>query len=339
MAKPIKIKNKDGSVSYRIFVNKTIDGKKRRESKSFSTRALAIAWAEKRTKEIEHAAVHGELLNDTIAEVIKRYLAQFAHNYGRSKNYDLARLLNYPISELPVKRLNTNAIIQHCIERNQQAKPQTVFNDVIWLRTVLKTMSATEGFDYDAAVFDRAAEVLKQEKLIAKSNERLRRPTHTELLALSRFFKKRSRSKIPMFDIMWFAVYSARRMSEITRLEWDDNNNDRMTGMVRDAKDPRNKKGNHKRFKYTHQSWKIIQRQPKTGEFIFPYNTQTIGETFRRACILLGIKDLHFHDLRHEATSRLFEAGYSIEQVQMFTLHDSWKTLARYTHLRPEDID
>ena len=41
------------------------------------------------------------------------------------------------------------------------------------------------------------------------------------------------------------------------------------------------------------------------------------------------------HDLRHEATSRLFEAGYSIVEVQQFTLHDSWGTLSRYTHLRP----
>jgi len=72
---------------------------------------------------------------------------------------------------------------------------------------------------------------------------------------------------------------------------------------------------------------------------IFPYNAQSIGTNFERMCKLLGIVDLHFHDLRHAATSRLFRLGYSIEQVQQFTLHDDWKTLARYTHLKPEDID
>ncbi len=49
------------------------------------------------------------------------------------------------------------------------------------------------------------------------------------------------------------------------------------------------------------------------------------------ADILLDIRDLNFHDLRHEATSRLFEAGYSIVEVHQFTLHDSWGTLSRYT--------
>ena len=45
----------------------------------------------------------------------------------------------------------------------------------------------------------------------------------------------------------------------------------------------------------------------------------------------------HF-DLRHEATSRLFEQGYSIEQVSAVTLHQSWQELKRYTQLRPESL-
>jgi site-specific recombinase XerD len=52
----------------------------------------------------------------------------------------------------------------------------------------------------------------------------------------------------------------------------------------------------------------------------------------------LKIKNLHFHDLRHEATSRLFEAGFSIEQVALVTGHKDWKMLRRYTHLRPEHL-
>lgn len=188
-------------------------------------------------------------------------------------------------------------------------------------------------------IFDRATTILRAEKLIAKSKERDRRPTRDELWRLSRYFGKKSRSKTPMLHLMWFAIYSARRMSEITRLEWADNNNERKTGMVRDAKHPRDKKGNHRRFKYTASAWKIVQKQAKSGNLIFPYNPETVGELFTRACKVLAIYDLHFHDLRHDAASRLFEAGYGIEQVQLFTLHENWQTLKRYTHLRPEDLD
>jgi integrase len=108
--------------------------------------------------------------------------------------------------------------------------------------------------------------------------------------------------------------------------------------VVRDAKHPTKKEGNHRTFKYTAEGWKIAQRQPKTSEFIFPYNSKTISSAFTRACHILEIKDLHFHDFRHHATSLLFEAGYSIVEVQQFTLHESWATLQRYTHLRPKDV-
>lgn len=60
---------------------------------------------------------------------------------------------------------------------------------------------------------------------------------------------------------------------------------------------------------------------------VFPYNSKTIGKYFTDACKMLGIVDLHFHDLRHHATSLLFERGLSIQQVQLVTLHSNWSTL------------
>ena len=74
------------------------------------------------------------------------------------------------------------------------------------------------------------------------------------------------------------------------------------------------------------------------AEEVFPYNPKSVGAAFTRACHYLEIEGLHFHDLRHEATSRLFEKGYSIQEVAQFTLHESWSSLKRYTHLRPENV-
>ncbi|MBB5046676.1 integrase [Rhodopseudomonas rhenobacensis] len=71
---------------------------------------------------------------------------------------------------------------------------------------------------------------------------------------------------------------------------------------------------------------------------IFPYKGRSVGTAFRRQCRELKIADLHFHDLRHEATSRLFEAGFSIEQVALVTGHKDWTMLRRYTHLKPETL-
>lgn len=48
--------------------------------------------------------------------------------------------------------------------------------------------------------------------------------------------------------------------------------------------------------------------------------------------------DLHFHDLRHEAVSRLVEAGFSDQEVSAISGHKSMQMLKRYTHLRAEDL-
>jgi hypothetical protein len=141
-----------------------------------------------------------------------------------------------------------------------------------------------------------------------------------------------------MCDIMEFAIESSRREAEITRLEWEDLDEKTRTGLVRDAKHPRGKDGNHRRFRMTPEAWAIIRRQQRTSQCIFPYNPRSIQAAFTRACQILGIVDYHFHNNRHEATSRLFERGYEIHEVALFTLHQSWNDLKRYANLRPGKV-
>ena len=52
----------------------------------------------------------------------------------------------------------------------------------------------------------------------------------------------------------------------------------------------------------------------------------------------VGMKDLRFHDLRHEAVSRFVEGGLSDQQVAAISGHKSMQMLRRYTHLRAEDL-
>ncbi len=54
--------------------------------------------------------------------------------------------------------------------------------------------------------------------------------------------------------------------------------------------------------------------------------------------MVTGIDDLHFHDLRHEATSRFFEKGLNPVEVATITGHKDTRMLMRYTHLRAEDL-
>ena len=67
------------------------------------------------------------------------------------------------------------------------------------------------------------------------------------------------------------------------------------------------------------------------------YRAKTFRE-FQRARNSAGITDLRFHDLRHTATTRLFERGLGIMEVALVTGHQDLRMLKRYTHLRAKDL-
>jgi integrase len=62
------------------------------------------------------------------------------------------------------------------------------------------------------------------------------------------------------------------------------------------------------------------------------------NSAWRRALKRAGIVDLRFHDLRHEAVSRLVEAGLGVQEVAAISGHKSMQMLRHYTHLRAEDL-
>ena len=66
-----------------------------------------------------------------------------------------------------------------------------------------------------------------------------------------------------------------------------------------------------------------------------PYTFTKIWGQLKKS---LNLPDFRFHDLRHEAVSRLVEAGLSDQEVSAISGHKSMQMLKRYTHLRSEDL-
>jgi integrase len=314
------------------------------ESRTFTHRTAALSWARHREVALEEPAAltrqqHGA---PTLAELIHWYIETFEtiSRWQRSKQTHLEFLERHSLGKLEALSLTSADLIRHVqLRRADGAGPATVLNDLIWIGVVLRAARSVKELPVRPEIVQQARTACRELRLVGKPRRRTRRPTTEELKRLRDHFKSRDRrATIPMLAIMEFAIASARRESEICRLEWRDNDKSTRTGMVRDAKHPTAKDGNHRRFKYTPEAWALVTTQTQTSEYIFPYDPKSVGTAFTRACKLLGIQDLRFHDLRHEATSRLFERGYQIHEVAQFTLHDSWNELKRYTNLKPENL-
>jgi len=73
----------------------------------------------------------------------------------------------------------------------------------------------------------------------------------------------------------------------------------------------------------------------RDGKTRRPY---AFNKIFGEIKVAIGMADFHFHDLRHEAVSRLVEAGLSDQKVSAISGHKSMQMLRRYTHLRAEEL-
>lgn len=265
---------------------------------------------------------------------------------GRSKAATLA-MLKRKLGSASLHTLDRERLIRFGRDRaSEGAGPVTVSMDIGAIRLVLAHCAAVHGISVQIEPIDLARIALSRLGLVGKSNERDRRPSPSELVRLIDYFESNPRQIAPVAHIIKFAVATAMRQDEICRVVWDDLDVSARLLAIRDRKDPRHKKGNTQRIPLLsvsgYDAYQLIEEQRprawRPKDRIFPYNPRSVGTAFRRACRLLKIEDLHFHDLRHEGTSRLFEAGFAIEQVALVSGHKDWKMLRRYTHLKPETL-
>jgi len=142
--------------------------------------------------------------------------------------------------------------------------------------------------------------------------------------------------------IAQFAIETAMRRGEIANIKICNYNSENHT-----LKIPKSKTDKKQRVK-----GRTIPLSKKAREIFLKFaydrnvscsllscsDPKSLSQGWDRLATKLNICDLRFHDFRHEGTSRFFEKGLSIEQVALITGHSSWKSLERYTQLRPENL-
>ena len=336
------------SGSWRVQVRR----KGRYVSETFLRREDARRWA----TDAEHQVDRGDTPTPSRIARLKTFgdlidlhiydMREVGKAPGRSKDATL-QMLKRRLGALSMVEMDREQIVRFGRKRAAEgAGPTTLAIDVGTIKLVIQHAAAVHGLPVKVEPIDLARIALKRLGLVGHSRERDRRPTEEEIQKLIAHFEGNERQIIPVGRIMKFAIATAMRQEEICRVTWSDLNERTKMLTIRDRKDPRQKKGNDQRIPllavsgYDAMALILEQRAIRSNEDdrIFPYQHKSAGSAFTRACRELEIEDLHFHDLRHEGTSRLFEAGFSIEQVSLVTGHKDWKMLRRYTHLRPEAL-
>lgn len=136
-------------------------------------------------------------------------------------------------------------------------------------------------------------------------------------------------SKHPYLSrLIVLALETAMRQSEIVALSWAEVDLQRS---VIEKKDSKNGQG---RTIPLTQKAKAALGDRGIGRLFPTFPRKAWEGAIERA----GLEDFHFHDLRHEAVSRLFERGMNVMEVKSVSGHKTLQMLARYTHLKPADL-
>lgn len=332
-------KRRDGSIGYTAQIRLKEGGVVvYTEAKTFDRTQAARAWLKKREKELAQPGARETAKEEDplLSEVIGRYIRESSRKLGRTKEQVLGAIKRAPLGSMRCSQIGS----PHYVSFGQSLKvqPQTVENYMSHLSAVVTLARPAWGYPLDATALADARIVLKKLGKTSKSRQRNRRPSLEELDLYMEHFSigaKRGASSIPMPAIIAFAIFATRRQEEIASIRWEDLDEAGSRVLVRDMKHPGEKIGNDTWCDLPPEALRIALAQPRTSDKrIFPYNHRSISAAFTRAGHVLGVEDLHFHDLRHEGTSRLFEMGWNIPHVATVTGHRSWSSLKRYTHLR-----
>jgi integrase len=344
MASILERKRKDGTPSFLAQIVVKRDGKiVHREAKTFDKRREAVSWGKLREDQLSDPATLADATraDPLLADVIDRYINE-SKRLGRTKLQVLNSLKGFDLAAKRCSEIRSEhvvALARHLAETRDRS---TVSNYMLFLSGVFTIARPAWGYPLDQTAMKDALAVSAKLELTGRSNRRDRRPTVVEMDKLMAFFMGRKADSLPMAQITAFAMFSTRRQAEITRLLWSDLDEAHSRILVRNMKNPEGTAGNDVYVDLPPEALRIVRAMPRIADQIFPHNSESVSWTFREACKVVGIntKDtpderrLKFHDLRHEAVSRLFEMSMTIPQVAVVSGHRSWQNLQRYSHLR-----
>lgn len=288
-------------------------------SKVFTKKYLAERWASQQDEIIQSMAVTSNASRATLSAILSRYLDTIS---PRKRAYAQERsrigILDRHIGHHTLADLAPRHIMAFVDDRLKSICSDAVRKELATLSVVIDAAIALWGVDLKANPVHTAKGVLRVTKTLTAGVRRDRRPTPAEIEIL---FASH------MGALIEFAVETAMRRGELAAQQVDH----RRANLLWI---PETKTDKARTIPLSGRAMEILDLLPAREDGLtWGLRPSSISQAFSRICAANNIGDLRFHDLRHEATSRFFERGLSIEEVASITGHDDWKSLKRYTHI------
>ena len=300
-------------------------------SKSFTSKTAAKTWI----KAVETDMERGQFkprVDMTVGELITRFENQVVPTHkDKQSAVSRCKRLRRELGKINLSDLSPAHLASYRDERLKTIKPSTLKRGL----GILSSAINTAIIDWGIPIPTNPVAMTRIPKHDGSRDRRLKDGEEEKLLAIAKPVYQRA---------IIIAVETAVRRGELLNIRKSHINFDNQTLHI-----PQTKTDTPRTIPLSTRAIKALKDQIKSlsdanvvqmerGSKLFSMSSPMFRHEIHRYRVKLDMEDWRFHDLRHEATSRLFEKGLNTMEVASITGHEDLKMLKRYTHLRAEDL-
>ncbi|WP_042591287.1 tyrosine-type recombinase/integrase [Ralstonia solanacearum] len=294
------------------------------ETRSFNVRADAERWARSIETEMDRGSFvsRSEAEANTLADIIERYIVDvMPTRKGASEEIPRLRATcRTRLAKLSMAALTPKAVAAYRDERLEKVKPATVIRELAYLSAIINHARR----EWDINISNPVTLVRKppspqgRDRVLSNDEE-------TRLLAAMVPTERRSIWLLPATIL---SLETGMRRGELIELQWSNVNLEAQTAYL-----PMTKNGTARTVPLSKKAVATLDALPRSIDGkVIPVKGNTLHAAFRKACKRAGIKELHWHDLRHTAITRLAQKLPNVIELAAVSGHRSLAMLKRYYH-------
>lgn len=293
------------------------------KSRSFTNKADAHRWALRIEVQIET----GDLPNNTttvptFVSALQRYeeeVSRYKKGFDAEK-YRLAKLQKVSWSGLTLNKITATQVSDFKLKRLNEVAPPTVRKELYLISSVFETARKEWGL---TALRNPVSDI----KVPSGANPRRSRIPIETLTKLHKAIDESCHRYLP--HIITLALETGMRRGEILNLGWKQYFQEKRLIELLNTKN-----GGSRYVPLSMKAIGAIDHGEKQNELIFPISGNAVRLAWERLKNTHGLEGVRFHDLRHEAISRMFDEGLTVPEVASISGHRTVSMLFRYAHVR-----
>ena len=317
---------KRGDLQWQVEVRKKGYPAQRR---TFSTRDDAARWGKETEIAIERGLFFDRSVSErtTLRELIERYRLEVVPAMAGKHIKPALNQLDASLGQYALASITSEMIAKHRDARLKTVAASTVKKEI----NILSTLIDLAGKEWGIPLASNPCKMVKRPPEPKGRDRRLEEGEEALLLEAC------EESSPELIAIVRVALETGARLGELLKLQWKHVHLTNQTAKLLDTKNGEDRiiplsiaaAAALKSLPVRHISGRVFHNWTASDSF---------NKTWARAVKRAGINDLKFHDLRHEAVSRLFEKGLNPMEAASVSGHKTLAMLKRYTHLRAEDL-